>query len=97
MIVCFRDSPDLSILPVCKKQRLRRVCTYAQSAQILPICNYGETCLKWPLKNRQNKSRQVVASCRLKVMQNAPEHSAILLTCIKRLSVLKAYFGSSFE
>ena len=25
------------------------------------------------------------------------KHSAILLTCIKRLSVLKPYFGSSFE
>ena len=25
------------------------------------------------------------------------EHSAILLTCIKRLSVLKKYFRSSFE
>ena len=31
-------------------------------------------------------------------MQNSPwEHSAVLLTCIKRLSVLKTYFWSSFE
>ena len=33
----------------------------------------------------------------VKVLQNAPIHSAILLTCIKRLSVLKTYFWSSFE
>ena len=31
-------------------------------------------------------------------MQNAPrEHSAVLSICIKRLSVLKTYFKSSFE
>ena len=31
-------------------------------------------------------------------MQNSPgEHSAILLTCIKQLSVLKTYFCSYFE
>ena len=30
-------------------------------------------------------------------MQNAPRHSAILLTCIKRLSVLQPYIWSSFE
>ena len=34
----------------------------------------------------------------VKVLQNAPlEHFAILLTCIKRLPVLKTYFLSSFE
>ena len=31
--------------------------------------------------------------CRSKVLQNAPEHSAILLTRIKQLLVLKTIFG----
>ena len=33
----------------------------------------------------------------VKVLQNPVKHSAILLTCIKGLSVLKTYFWSSFE
>ena len=41
-------------------------------------------------KNNQRSQRQVVAQCSSKVLQNAAVvHSAILLTCIKQLSVLK--------
>ena len=62
---------------------------------------YSETCLnmlKRPLKNRQNKVFKLCAILmQVKVLQNAPrEHSAVLLTCIKRVLVLKTYcFGLS--
>ena len=51
-------------------------------------------------KNRQNKGLKAVRYlnagqkyCRML----HGEHSAVLLTCIKRLSVIKTYFWSSFE
>ena len=60
---------------------------------------YSETFLKQPLKNRQNKLK-VLRPCRsLMVVKSTAEcsrdHSAILLTCIKR--VLKTFFTVSFE
>ena len=51
------------------------------------IIVYSKTCVKWPLKNRQNKDLNDPLSlnagrkyCRMLLL----EHSAILLTCIKR-------------
>ena len=48
---------------------------------------YSKTCVKWPLKNRQNKDlndkwklNEGRKFCRMLPL----EHSAILLTCIKR-------------
>ena len=48
---------------------------------------YIKTCVKWPLKNRQNKDlnekwelNEGLKYCRMLPL----EHSAILLTCIKR-------------
>ena len=45
----------------------------------------SETCLKQPLKNRQNKGLEAMHA------------KSIPLTSIKRLSVMKTYFLSSFE
>ena len=57
---------------------------------------YSKTCLKRPLKNRQNKGvndkryfNEGPKYCRMLSL----EHSAILLTCIKRQSVLKTNSG----
>ena len=54
----------------------------------------SETCLKRPLKIRQNKGMKDMwylnagqTYCRML------HNSATLLTCIKRLTVLKPYFG----
>ena len=53
---------------------------------------YSKTCLKRPLKNRQNKdlNDKWKLHAGLKYCRMLPlEHSVILLTCIKRQSVLK--------
>ena len=60
---------------------------------------YSKTCFKRSLKRRpQNMfSRQIIAKCRSKVLQNAPpEHSAILSTCTKLSSVFKTFVLSIF-
>ena len=51
------------------------------------ILTYSKTCVKWPLKNRQNKDlndkwklNEGQKYCRMLPL----EHSTILLTCIKR-------------
>ena len=50
---------------------------------------YSETCLKQPLKNRQTKVFKPCGSLmQVKSIVESREHSAILLTCIKRLLVL---------
>ena len=58
---------------------------------------YSITCVKRPLKNRQNKDldnnwelNEGQKYCRMLHL----EHSAILLTCIKRELVLKTNFWS---
>ena len=56
---------------------------------------YSKTCLKRPLKNRQNKAFNGIwqlNECRKYCRMLPLEHSAILLTCIKRYSVLKTIF-----
>ena len=61
---------------------------------------YSKTCLKRPLKKKTKSwfSRQLIAKCRSKVLQNAPrEHSAILSTFIKLPFVLKTFVLSIFE
>ena len=60
--------------------------------------NYSETWLKRPLKDRQNKGLKLKTSGSFVQVKSIVEcgHSAILLTCIKRLLVLKTYFGSFF-
>ena len=48
-------------------------------------CQYSKTCVKWPLKNRQNKQIFDKNGSLMKVERMVPlEHSAILLTYIKR-------------
>ena len=61
---------------------------------------YSKTRLKQPLKNRQNKDvndkwylNEGPKYCRMLPL----EHSALLLTCIMGLSVLKINFGILFE
>ena len=61
---------------------------------------YSKTCLKQPLKNRLNKDHndkwwlnEGRKYCRMLPL----EHSAILLTCIKLESVMKANFGLLFK
>ena len=57
-------------------------------------CKYTKTCLKGPLKKKARNcySRQIIAQCRSKVLQNAPrEHSAILSTFIKLPFVFKTF------
>ena len=61
---------------------------------------YSKTCLKRPLKNRQNiypidkwQLNEGQKYCRMLPM----EHSAILLTCIKQQLVLKTNFGAFLE
>ena len=83
---------------------------YMGEHKILVLIVYSKTCLKRPLKNRQNKDlndkRQLNEGrkyCRMlplelnegqKSCTMLPlEHSAILLTCIYRLLVLKNNFG----
>ena len=61
---------------------------------------YNKTCLKRPLKKKAKHwfSRQIIAKCRSKVLQNAPrEHSAILLSFIKLPFVVKIFVLSVFE
>ena len=55
---------------------------------------YSETCLKRPLKNTQYKGLKAMwkLNAGQKYCRMLPEHSAVLLTCIKQLSVLKTYF-----
>ena len=55
---------------------------------------YSQTCLKRPLKKDKIK---VLSGSLIEVESIAHEHSAILLTCIKQLQVLKTYILSSFE
>ena len=58
--------------------------------------NYSKTCLKRPLKNDKTKVLKTNSSL-MKVESIALlEHSAILLTCIKRQSIFKTKFWSSF-
>ena len=57
-----------------------------------------KTCLKQPLTERQNKGLQdrLSQNAGQKYCRMLPEHSAILLTCIQRYSVLKNNFWSTF-
>ena len=58
---------------------------------------YSKTCLKGPLKMETKTwfSRQILAKCRSKVLQNAPrEHSAILSNFIKLQFVFKTFILS---
>ena len=76
------------------------VCLFCLHATILRFCLYT---VKPDLNShskidKQRSERQVVTYCGSKVLQNASrEHFAILLVCVKRLSVLKTYFGTSVE
>ena len=54
---------------------------------------YCKTCVKQPLKNRQNKDLKDKINRSLMKVESIP---AILLTYIKQLSVLKTNFRSSF-
>ena len=57
---------------------------------------YSKTCVKRPLKNRQNKAlndRWLLNEGRKYCRMLPLEHSAILLTCIKRSLGLKPIFG----
>ena len=61
---------------------------------------YSKTCLKQPLKKKTKNcfSRQIIAKCKSKVLQNAPrEHFAILSTFIKVPFVFKTFILSFFE
>ena len=59
---------------------------------MLVTSKYSKTCPKRPLKNGQN------ISLKAKGQLNAGQkYAAILLTCIKQLSVLKNDFWPSFE
>ena len=55
------------------------------------VVSYSKTCLKRPLKINKTKVFKTDGSL-IQV-----EHSAILLTCTKRISVLKTKFWSFFE
>ena len=62
--------------------------------------NYSETCLKRPLKKKTKNwfSRQIIAKCRSKVLQNAlREHSAILSTFTKPPLVFNTFVLSILE
>ena len=65
------------------------------------VCKYSKTCLKRPLKNRQNKCLKDRLSLnegqKYGAFSNTLEHSAILLTCIRRSLVLKTNFSLLFE
>ena len=61
---------------------------------------YSKTCVKRSLKNRQNKGlsdKWLLDECRKYCRMLPLEQSAILLTCIKRLLVLKTIFLSFRE
>ena len=75
-------------------------CTRWFSRNSLQRCLYSKTYVKRPLKNRQNKClndnwllNEGRKYCRMLPL----EHSAILLTCSKRQSVLKTIFWSFWE
>ena len=60
---------------------------------------YSKTCLKLPLQNRQNKGlngklwlKEGHKYYRMLLL----EHSAMLLTCIQRYSILETNFGVLF-
>ena len=68
---------------------------------------YSKICLKRPPKNRQNKglTDRLSLNESKKILQNAPDWLSLnagqtscsnTLTCIKRQSILKTNFGSSF-
>ena len=64
-------------------------------SDLVPFHSDSKTCLKWPIKNRQNKDLNDKYGSLMKVESIAEcstEHSEILLTCIKRLSVLENLF-----
>ena len=71
--------------------------TAAYSLAMKVCLRYGKTCVKRPLKNRQSKDlydkwylNEGRKYCRMLPL----EHSAILLTCIQQLLVLKTNFWS---
>ena len=61
-------------------------------------CQYSKTCLKQPLK--KDKTKILITNGSLKKVERIAEcyweHSAIPLTCINQLLVLKTNFWSSF-
>ena len=61
-------------------------------------CQYSKTCVKLQLSKRPKIcfSRPIIAECRSEVLQNAPRHSAILLTFIKLPFVIKIFVLSIF-
>ena len=61
-------------------------------SDLVPGIAYSKTCLKQPLKNRQNKGLQAMWYFLMQAKSIAQEHSAILLTCIIK-QVSKTYFG----
>ena len=76
----------------------------AGSDKPLLLSSFFRACTAKPVLNGHSKidKTKVLKPCgslmQVKVLQNAPlEHSVILLTCIKRLLVLKTYFLSSLS
>ena len=57
---------------------------YKEDPELIVFSFYSKTCVKWPLKNRQNKDLNENDSLKVQVLQNAPwSLICILLTCIK--------------
>ena len=65
------------------------------------VCNLK--CAVKPVLSGHSKedlkfSRQIIAECRSKILQNAPmEHSAVLLTCIELPNGFKTFVLSIYE
>ena len=73
---------------------------YAISTKISCFAKYSKTCLKRPLKNRQNEDindKWLLNEGRKYCRMLPLELSAILLTCTKRCPVLKNNFGLLIE
>ena len=95
LVSTFAFLPKMFI-PRPEAQKVQReVAESGEAAVELLNGKYREASLKWPLKI--SKTKVLNTGCSLVQVESiAVEHSAILLTCIKRLSVLKTYFGVFF-
>ena len=78
---------DPSFLVVKKSHFNKNVHLTASLQKVHVGCQYSKTCLKQPLKKRQNKdfnNKRKLNEGRKDCRMLPLEHSAIILTCIKR-------------
>ena len=95
--ICLKDRGFFFQSKITPKQAIKTFWDYFREKKSPVLClKYSETCLKRPLKHRQNKGLKDNGSL-MKVKSIAEcskrEHSAIFSTCISNNRSLKPIFG----